>query len=104
MPPQQVTTGPALIEEIERMNAVVVKGQRQRIEAPRRDSYAMEVDRERNCYTCGGFGHIVYHCRNWWQRGRVAEGRRLKYRGGGIKVNLQYLDNLKGVENLKSLN
>ena len=44
MPPQQVTTGPALIEEIERMNAVVVKGQRQRIGAPRRNSYAMEVD------------------------------------------------------------
>jgi len=70
---------------------------------PRRDPYAMEVDQRRNCYACRGFGHIAHHCRNR-RRGKVVEGRRLEYEGGGIKRNLQYLDNLKGVENLESLN
>jgi len=26
--------------------------------------YAIEVDRERNCYACGKFGHLARHCRN----------------------------------------
>ena len=72
------------------------------MEAPRRDSYAMEVDRGRNCYACRGFGHIAYHCRNKG-RGRVMEGRRVEYGGGRFEGNLEYLDNLKGVENLESL-
>jgi len=68
--------------------------------APRRDPYAMEVDRRRNCYTCGGFGHMAQHCRNWG-RGRVAEGRRLEYGRGKIKGNYEQLSHLKDVENLK---
>jgi len=65
MPPQQVTTRPALIEEVERMNMVIVREQEQGMEVlPRRDPYAMEVDRRRNCYACRGFGHMAYHCRN----------------------------------------
>ena len=65
MPPQQATTGPALMEEIKRMNTVVVRGSGQRMGAPpRRDPYAMEIDRGRNCYACGGFGHMAHHCRN----------------------------------------
>jgi len=63
----------------------------------------MEVDWRRNCYACGGFGHMVRHCRNQGQRGKVAEGRRLEYGGGRIKGINKYLDNLKGVENLESL-
>ena len=48
--PQQATTGPALMEGIERTNVVVVRGQGQGagqgVGAPlRRDPYAMEVDR-----------------------------------------------------------
>jgi len=71
--PQQVTMGPALMEGIERTNIVVVRrlgvGVGQGIGVPLRwDSYVMEVDRGRNCYTCGGFGHMACHCRN---RGRV---------------------------------
>jgi len=62
------------------------------------------MDRGRNCYICGGFGHMAHHCRNWGQRRRVAEGRRLEYRRGGIEGNLEHSDNLKGVENLESLN
>jgi len=65
MPSQQAPIRPALMEEVERTNAVMVRGLGQETETPpRRDPYAMEVDRERNCYACGGFGHIARHCRN----------------------------------------
>ena len=102
--PQQATIGPALIEGIEKMNTVVRQGQGQVVEAPlRRDPYAMEVDRGRNCYACGNFGHMAHHCRNRWQRGRVAEGRRLEYRRGRIEGINKHSDNLKEVENLESL-
>ena len=69
---------------------------------PRRDPYTMEVDQGRNCYACRGFGHIAHYCRNWEQRGKVAEERRLEYGREDIEGNLQYSDNLKEVENLKS--
>ena len=105
---QQATMGPAPMEGIERINVVVVRGlgvgAGQNIGVlPRWDPYAMEVDQERNCYACGGFGHMARHCRNQGQRGRVAEGRRLEYKGRGIEGNLKYSNNLKGVENLESL-
>ncbi len=64
MPSQQATTGSALMKGVERINAIVVRGQGQSTEAPRRDPYAMEVDQGRNCYACGGFGNMAYHCRN----------------------------------------
>jgi len=100
--------GFAPMEGIKRTNVVVVRGLGavvgQNVGVPPRwDSYAMEVDWGRNCYACGEFGHMAHHCRNWGQRGRVAEGRRLEYGGGGIEGNLQYLNNLKEVENLVSL-
>jgi len=53
--------------------------------APRRDPYAMEIDRRRNCHAYGSFGHMACYCRNQSQRGRVAEGRRLEYGGGRIE-------------------
>ena len=66
--PQQATTGPAPMEEVKRMNAVVVRGQGQGAGIPpRQDPFAMEVDHGRNCYACGGFRHMAHHCRN---RGR----------------------------------
>ena len=84
------------------MNTVVVRGTGQGVEAPpRRNPYAMEVDRGRNCYAYGGFGHMACHCRN--QGGRVAENRRLDYGRGKIKGNFEHSNNLKGVENLESL-
>jgi len=70
---------------------------------PRRDPFAMDIDHGRNCYACGGFGHMAHHCRNRGQRGRVAEGRRLEYGRGRIEGINEHLDNLKGVENLESL-
>jgi len=63
----------------------------------------MEVDRGRNCYTCRGFGHMAYHCRNRGRR-EAMEGRRVEYGRERFKGNLEYLDNLKGMENLESLN
>ena len=59
MSSQQATTGPAPIEGIERTNVVAVRGLGQGMEASRRDSYAMEVDRGRNCYACRGFGYMA---------------------------------------------
>jgi len=64
----------------------------------------MDIDRERNCYTCGGFGHMARNCRNWGQRGRVAENRRMEYEGGRIEEISNLLDNLKEGENLELLN
>ena len=69
------------MEGVERTNVVVVRGaeQGQDVEVPpRRDPYAMEVDRGRNCYACGGFRHMVCHCRNRG-RGRPIEERRVEY-------------------------
>jgi len=90
---------------------VVVRGQGQGqgVEASsRRDPYAMEVDRGRNYYACGNFGHMACHCRNQGQRGRVVEGRvvegrRLEYGEGRIEEINEHLDYLKEVENLESL-
>jgi len=80
---------------VERTNVVVLRGQEQGMEAPRRDPYAMEVYWGRNCYACRDFGHMAYHCRNWGQRGRVAEGRRVEYGGGRIKGIYEQSSNLK---------
>ena len=87
------------------MNVVVVRGLGQGAGVPPRwDPYAMEIDRRRNCYACGGFGHMVRHCRNWGQRGRVAENRRVEYEGGRIEEIPNFMNNLKEVENLELLN
>jgi len=107
--PQQATMGPALMEGVERTNVVVVRGLGVGVEQsmgapPRRDPYAMEVDHGRNCYTCGGFGHMAHHCRNWGQRGRVVENRRVEYGGGGIEEITNLINNLKEGKNLELLN
>ena len=95
---------PAPMEGIERMNVVVVRGSGQDAGVPPRwDPFAMEVNRGRNCYTCGGFGHMACHCRNRG-RGRAMEGRRVEYGRGRIEEINNYRDNLKGVENLELLN
>ena len=103
--PQQATTGPAPMEGVERTNAVVVRGQGQGAGIPPRwDPFAMEVDRGRNCFACGGFGHMAHHCRNRGQRGRVGDNRRVEYGGGRIEKIFNLSDNLKEGENLELLN
>ena len=103
--PQQATTGPAPMEGVERTNAVVVRGQGQNAGIPpRRDPFAMEVDRGRNCYACRGFGHMARNCRNWGMRGRVEENRRVEYGGGRIEESTNLSNNLKEGEDLELLN
>ena len=105
--PQQATIGPAPMKVIKRTNAVVMRGSRieQSIGTPpKRDSFAMEIDQGRNCYTCRGFGHMARNCRNWSQRGRVAENRRVEYGGGRIEEIPNFVNNLKEEENLELLN
>jgi len=107
MPSQQATMGPAPMEGVERTNAVVVKGARQEqgqgvVVSPRQDPYTMEVDRGRNCYACGEFGHMACHYKNRG-RERAIEGRRVEYGGGRIKKIHELSNNLKGVENLELL-
>jgi len=94
------------MEGVERMNVVVVRGAGQRQgqsvgASSRQDSYVMEVDRGRNCYACGGFGHMAHHCRNR-ERERTMEERRVEYGEGRIEEINKYLNNLKGAENLKN--
>ena len=101
--PQQATTGPAPMEGVERTNAVVVRGQGAGV-PQRRDPFAMEVDRGRNCFACGGFGHMARHCRNRGQRGRVVDNRKVEYGGGRIEEIFNLSDNLKEGENLELLN
>ena len=105
--PQQATIGPAPMESVERTNTVVVRGlgQGQSMGAPpRRDPFAMEVDCGRNCYACGGFGHMARHCRNREMRGKVVENGRVEYGGGRIEEISNLADNLKEGENLELLN
>ena len=59
-----MTTRPAPIERVERIEVVMVHSQ-QRAGFAQRKLYAMDVDRNnKNCYTCRGFGHLARHCRN----------------------------------------
>ena len=55
----------ALMEGMERTNAAMAIPQ-QRTEFPQRNPYTMDVDKRenRNCYACGGFGHLARNCRN----------------------------------------
>ena len=97
--------GPTPMEGIERTNVVVVRGQGQGVRVPpRRDPFAMDIDRGRNCYACGGFRHMARHCRNRGQRGRVVDNRRVEYSGGRIEEISNFADNLKERENLELLN
>jgi len=101
--PQQATMGPAPMEGVERTNAVVVRGQGAGV-SPRRDPFAMDIDRERNCYACRGFGNMARNCRNWGIRERVGQNRRVEYGGGQIEEITDISNNLKGAENLELLN
>jgi len=40
----------------------------------------MNVDRGRNCYDCGEFGHLARNYRNRGTGNRIGKDRRLKYK------------------------
>ena len=92
-PQQQVPIGPALIEGVKRTNVAMVIPQ-QRTGFSQRNPYAMDVNRRenRNCYTCGGFGHLARNCRN----------RRMMNRR--IEVDQDINNNLNGEGGLGSPN
>ena len=96
--------GPALMEGIKRTNMVVLRevgaGVGQSMGAtPRQDPFAMEVDCGRNCYACGGFGHMACNCRN-----REGVMRRVEIGGGRFEGNIKQIGHLKEVETLEALN
>ena len=58
----------------------------------RRNSATINMNRERNCYSCREFGHLIWNCR---RQEIVSQGRRTEY-----KDNLNTKNNLNGKENL----
>ena len=55
------------MKRVKRTNAVVIKnplqGNGERIGEVRRDPIVMDMNREKNCYSCKGFGHLVWNCK-----------------------------------------
>jgi len=71
------------MEEVERMNAIIVHLNQWAVFAPQQDPYAMKVDRgNRNCYNCRDFEHLARNCRNRRTEGRIEKNKRLEYRNG----------------------
>jgi len=103
IPSQQVTTGPAPMEGVERTDAVMIYPQ-QRVGSIQRNPYTIDMDRRENmnCYNCRGFGHLARNCRNRRTGNRIGEGRRLEYgeneRQGRIKGENR--ENLNGERDL----
>ena len=50
------------------------------------------MNKERNCYSCEGFGHLTQNCKKWRIMGQE---RKMKY-----KNNVNSNQNLNGEENL----
>ena len=42
----------------------------------RRDSYVIDMNKRKNCYSCRGFGYLMWNYRN---QGIVSQGRRVEY-------------------------
>jgi len=61
---------------------------------PRCNPYTIEIDHEKNYYSCGDFGHIV---RNYRNRRIVGQRRRIDYENNGQS-------NLNGKKSLVVLN
>ena len=51
----------------------------------------MEMDYDRNSYSCGEFGYITRNYKNWK---RIEQGRRIEYRDNSNASNLNREENL----------
>ena len=79
------------MKEIERTTVAMVNLQQQQREfSSRQDLYAMDVDRGRNCYNCGSFGHIIRNCKNWKI---IRQERRIDYKNNR-QINLNRKESL----------
>ena len=75
------------MEGVERTNAVVVRHPLQEQERrERRDSYMMDVDRGRNCYSCERFGYLVGNCNISWKIFLSGENWKVYLRHPNISV------------------
>ena len=67
-----------LIESVKKTNVVIVHPN-QRVWFVQYNPYVIEVDRRRNCYSCGGFGYLAQNCR----RQIIDQGKRMEYENNG---------------------
>ena len=95
------------MEGVERTDTVMIYPQ-QRIGGAQINPYTMDVDRRenRNCYNCGGFGHLARNCRNKRAGNRIGNGRRLEYGGNERQERIEggNRENLNGEGDLILLN
>ena len=74
-------TEPALREEVNRTNIMIVHLTQQAGFVSWQNLYTIEVDHgNRNYYNYESFGHMARNCRNRGIGGRIGEERRLEYR------------------------
>jgi len=88
--------GSTSIEEVERTKIVVIYLQQQIGFVFGHNLYTMDIDQKRNCYNCGGFGHLARNCRNWEI---VRQRRKIDYKNNSNTIN-----NLNRKESLVVLN
>ena len=69
------------MKEVERTNIVIVQnflqGQERRGERMRKNLYVMDINRDRNCYSCSEFEHLARNCRN---KRIIGKERRLEHK------------------------
>ena len=88
------------MEGVERTNTVIMHPT-QRAGFTQYNLYAIDVDRgNRNCYSCGGFGHLARNYRNRRIGNRIGEGKRLEYGQRLMIERGQGQDNLNEEEDL----
>ena len=64
------------MKEIEKIDVVIVKLLPQKTGfMSRQDLYIIDIDRERNCFNCRDFCHIVRNCKNQ----RIGQRRQISY-------------------------
>jgi len=85
---------------VERTNVVIIH-LNQRVRFAQHNPYAIEVNRRnKNCYNCRRFGHLVRNYRNRRTRNRIGKKRRLEYRQRLVMEENNRQCNLNGEEDV----